>query len=294
MPVHTLEPAPVELLVLLEHPGERPQWLRAAQRVGILLTTSNDTSELLSQFTSASRPPDAVLIPLGSREEESLLLFRALSKRQSRRHPSSVFFLDRGARILRTQDDAMRFGADGLLPDLPCVDLLASVLSRIDIPLDAEVPDEWEPIIPPPPPPPKSHVDFSRASISARSTPRPQTPPPIPNSERLSLPRIPTHPPIPNLTQEATQRIKSTLSLARTQHYFALINLPPSSPLPALQTALSDLASKLSPPHIPPEILTSLAADLTEIHQTLSDAWTILSHPSRLEAYRRAILKHSP
>jgi hypothetical protein len=295
------EPVPVELMALLEHPDERNQWLRAAQRLGISLIICQDASDVLAQLSA--KQPDGLLLPLGEREEESLLLCRAVLRRQSARGPCPVFFYDRGARLVKTDADARRVGAEGLLPDLLHRELLQAVLAQVDVPLDAEVPEEW-PTTPQPQgpfgfgsPPRSPSTGLSVVTRVLRpSASEPQAyggerrvdwgefaPPPVPASAS------PAPPARASAAQAFSAWLKETLGVARRDHYLAFLGLGLDATGEQAQAALRAQAQRLGEGRRLPGLLAEAAAEVEELQSYLEDAWEVLAHPVRLVQYQRAL-----
>jgi hypothetical protein len=272
------EPIPVELMALMERQDERHQWLRAAQRVGASLIVCQDAADVLAQL--AAKPPDALLLPLGEREEESLLLCRAVLRRRTEQAPCPVFLYDRGARLVRSDQDARRVGAEALLPPMALPDLLRAVLAEVDLPLEAEVPEGW-PQLPPAQPPAPTMSRPAHAAFDQDASRLPS---------RVGW-RAPAAPP----PQEAfTRWLKETLRAAQTQHYLAFLSLDLTSSAAQAQAALRACADRLREGSMAPDLSAESQAEAGALRDLLDDAWDVLAHPPRLAAYQRALAALKP
>ena len=267
----TFEAAPIEILVLLEHPNERTQWLRAAQRVGVLVSACLEPSELLVQLNG--HPPDAVLLPLGRREEESLLLCRAIQKRRGAQ-PLDIFLADSGGDLVASLNDVTLFGAKQLLPAGSPAELLVQINDAMDAPLEM------------------TSLEAEPAGVVRRLVPEVIMGSPARLKALPAKQAVPAPKPSAPAWGSSIELLQAKLKQALEGDYFTLLGVSMGANTDAIMDAFTRLYERLNPEMLPADLKTRYAKEIGVVREALVDAWHVLGSVESRHRYIDAL--HQP
>lgn len=273
-------PLPLEIVLLLEDRNQRELFVHEAATLEMRLYATDDPGEVLSYVIH--RQPDAVVLPIGRREEESVLLCRSIRKR-SPREVLPILFVAYGGSLVESAQEARDLGADRLLSEHPPKALLERVRELVELPMEMDINDSeiidlsWT----------ADGIAIDESQLEDPATSDPEARAFAPGAGAMVLSTLDD--PRGNLRRRL-ELLYNKLREVREEDYFTLLEVQADASSGEIFEAYLTLSQRFDVELWPVDAYRNLAVELDEIRESLQDAWNVLGNSYLRARYRAALL----